>query len=104
MDTPFMTLDEYLELEEKGPIRHEYVNGAIYAMNGVSVAHLRIARELVMALGGHLRGGPAVVLRPGGEGWSCARSAFQWRWRRFMQARCSAPSAASSGEVCGEIW
>ena len=55
---PFMTVDEYMEFEEKSPVRHEYVNGAIYAMNGVSVAHARIARELVMAVGGHLRGGP----------------------------------------------
>jgi Uma2 family endonuclease len=55
---PFMTVDEYLEFEEQSPVRHEYVNGAIYAMNGVSVAHARISRELVMAIGGHLRGGP----------------------------------------------
>jgi Uma2 family endonuclease len=55
---PFMTVDEYLEFEEKSPVRHEYVNGAIYAMSGVSVAHARIARELVLAVGGHLRGGP----------------------------------------------
>ena len=55
---PFMTVDEYMEFEEKSPIRHEYVNGAIYAMTGVSVAHARIARELVMSVGGHLRGGP----------------------------------------------
>lgn len=55
---PYMTVDEYLEFEETSPIRHEYVNGAIYAMNGVSVAHARIARELTIAVGGHLRGGP----------------------------------------------
>jgi Uma2 family endonuclease len=47
-----------LEFEEQSPVRHEYVNGAVYAMNGVSVAHARIARELVMTVGGHLRGGP----------------------------------------------
>jgi len=55
---PFMTVDEYMEFEERSPIRHEYVNGAIYAMNGVSVAHARITRELASALRGHLRGGP----------------------------------------------
>jgi Uma2 family endonuclease len=55
---PFMTVEEYLQFEEQSPLRHEYVNGAIYAMNGVSVAHARITRELVMAVGGHLRGGP----------------------------------------------
>src|SRR5882724_12954639 len=55
---PYMTVDEYLEFEETSPIRHEYVNGAVYAMNGVSVAHARIARELAFAVGSHLRGGP----------------------------------------------
>src|SRR5882724_3641321 len=58
---PFMTVDEYMEFEEKSPVRHEYVNGAIYAMNGVSVAHAGIARELVIAVGSHLRGGPCTV-------------------------------------------
>jgi Uma2 family endonuclease len=53
-----VTVDDYLEFEENSPVRHEYVNGSIYAMSGVSVAHARIARELVMAVGGHLRGGP----------------------------------------------
>jgi len=58
---PFMTVDEYLEFEEQSAVRHEYVNGAIYAMSGVSVAHARIARELVMTVGGHLRGRPCEV-------------------------------------------
>ncbi|MDB6102650.1 MAG: hypothetical protein JWO52_2649 [Gammaproteobacteria bacterium] len=57
-----MTVDEYLQFEEKSPVRHEYVNGSIYAMTGVSVAHARIGRELVIALGGHLRGGPCEPL------------------------------------------
>jgi hypothetical protein len=61
-----MTVDEYLQFEEKSPVRHEYVNGSIYAMTGVSVAHARIGRELVIALGGHLAA--AVILWPAGYG------------------------------------
>jgi Uma2 family endonuclease len=53
-----MTVDEYLQFEEQSPLRHEYVNGAIYAMTGASLAHVRITRELVSAFRGHLRGGP----------------------------------------------
>jgi Uma2 family endonuclease len=53
-----MTVDEYLEFEENSPVRHEYVNGSIYAMSDISVAHARLTRELVIAVGGHLRGGP----------------------------------------------
>jgi Uma2 family endonuclease len=53
-----MTVDECLEFEEQSPIRHEYVNGSIYAVTDSSVAHARIAGELLSAVGGHLRGGP----------------------------------------------
>lgn len=54
----FMTWEEYLAFEEQSPYRHEYVNGAVYAMSGASLAHNRVAQELVVALRTHLRGGP----------------------------------------------
>lgn len=54
----FMTWDEYLAFEEQSPYRHEYVNGAVYAMSGASLAHNQIAQELVLAFRTHLRGGP----------------------------------------------
>ena len=58
VQTLFMTVDEYLELEEKSPVRHEYVNGVVHAMSGPSVAHARITRELLAAVRSHLRRGP----------------------------------------------
>src|SRR5215469_2257914 len=54
----FMTWEEYLAFEEQSPYRHEYVNGAVYAMSGASLAHNRIAQKLVIALSAHLKGGP----------------------------------------------
>lgn len=54
----FMTWEEYLAFEEQSPYRHEYVNGTVYAMSGASLAHNRIAQELVVAFRSHLRGGP----------------------------------------------
>src|SRR5512146_934274 len=54
----YMTWDEYLAFEEQSPYRHEYVNGCVYAMSGASLAHNRIAQELVVAFRSHLRGGP----------------------------------------------
>jgi Uma2 family endonuclease len=54
----FMSWDEYLAFEEQSPYRHEYVNGAVYAMSGASLAHNRIAQQLVVAFRSHLRGGP----------------------------------------------
>lgn len=57
-EPPFMTWEEYLAFEEQSPYRHEYVNGAVYAMSGASLAHNQIAQELVVAFRSHLRGGP----------------------------------------------
>jgi Uma2 family endonuclease len=54
----FLTWEEYLALEEQSPNRHEYINGAVYAMSGASLAHNEIAQELVAAFRAHLRGGP----------------------------------------------
>jgi Uma2 family endonuclease len=54
----FMTWEEYLAFEEQSPLRHEYVNGTVYAMSGASLAHNQIAQGLVVALRSHLRGGP----------------------------------------------
>lgn len=54
----FMTWEEYLTFEEQSPYRHEYVNGTVYAMSGASLAHNRIAQQLVVAFRSHLRGGP----------------------------------------------
>ncbi len=50
------TPDAYLQLEENGPLKHEYIDGRIYAMVGVSDAHNTVAGNLVALLHGHLRG------------------------------------------------
>src|SRR5579862_2992921 len=55
---PFMTVDEYMELEEQSSFRHEYVNGVVYAMSRPSIAHARITGELFVAFKAHLRGSP----------------------------------------------
>jgi Uma2 family endonuclease len=56
-----MTVEEYFEFEEKATLRHEYINGAVYAMSGPSVVHNRITFQLATALSGRLRGGPCKV-------------------------------------------
>jgi Uma2 family endonuclease len=56
VELPYMTLDEYFELEERSTTRHEYVNGYVQAMSGASVAHCRIVQALVFALNERLRG------------------------------------------------
>ena len=46
-----VTIEEYLELEEKAPERHELFRGRIYAMAGASENHI----EITAALGEHAR-------------------------------------------------
>src|SRR5581483_4003318 len=93
---PYMTEEEYLEFEENSPIRHEYVNGTVYAMSGASLAHNRIVTRLYKALERRLRRGPCEVfiqdlklkLSPGHDKFwyypdlmvSCDRSGWDKKW------------------------
>ncbi|MGH8229112.1 MAG: Uma2 family endonuclease [Steroidobacteraceae bacterium] len=56
--TPHLTLEEYDQLEENSPVRHEYINGVLYAMSGASIAHNCLAGNLFAAFHAHLRGSP----------------------------------------------
>jgi Uma2 family endonuclease len=51
-----LTPDEYLELEEKAEIKHEYIDGEVYAMAGANDGHVTIALNLASDLRSHLRG------------------------------------------------
>lgn len=55
---PSMSIDEYFEFDEHSQVRHEYVNGIVYAMSGPSLAHVRITGKLFVSLQTHLDGGP----------------------------------------------
>lgn len=49
---------EYLEIEELSPaVRHEFVDGEIFAMGGGSIAHSALASAIVGLLFAHVRGG-----------------------------------------------
>ena len=51
-----ITVEEYLKLEQDAEIRHEYVAGQTYAMDGSSRGHNLIVGNLVAILRPHLRG------------------------------------------------
>lgn len=52
---PRMSWAEYLAYEQDQPIRHELVDGYLYAMTGASDRHEEIALNLASALRVHLR-------------------------------------------------
>lgn len=49
------TYAEYTALEDESPIRHEYLDGEIYAMAGGSPDHAALAAAVIRALAGELR-------------------------------------------------
>jgi Uma2 family endonuclease len=65
VDPSFRTLEEFLEFEKTSPLRHEFINGAIFAMNGASLNHQRIVLNLTMAIHNHLKRGPCEVFSSG---------------------------------------
>lgn len=54
---PMYKYDEYLQLDEDSRVRHEYLDGQIYAMAGGSPEHAEIAANVIAALRVRLRGG-----------------------------------------------
>ncbi|MEB3310803.1 MAG: Uma2 family endonuclease [Snowella sp.] len=51
-----LTPEEYFIWEEQQLLRHEYLNGEVYAMSGGTQNHGRIASNIIFILKGHLRG------------------------------------------------
>lgn len=53
---PYLTPAEYLQMEGNSLIKHEYIDGQIYAMVGANDAHVTIAGNLFTLLRHHMRG------------------------------------------------
>ncbi len=56
-----ISVEEYLQGELVSDIRHEYINGEVYAMVGVKRAHDTIVTNLIAHLHAHLRATPCRV-------------------------------------------
>src|SRR5437870_10312648 len=54
--TDWISPDEYLEGERSAEVRHEYVDGHVYAMAGASEDHNRIVGNIFALLHASLRG------------------------------------------------
>ncbi|TAE59357.1 MAG: Uma2 family endonuclease [Nostocales cyanobacterium] len=52
----YITPEQYLAIEEKSPVKHEYINGYIYAMAGASDPHITVTGNIFTLIRNHLRG------------------------------------------------
>ena len=52
-----ISVADYLESEKVSDVRHEYLDGEVYAMAGTSLSHNEIIGNIYEKLRGHLRGG-----------------------------------------------
>lgn len=50
----YLSVEDYLKYEKDSPVKHEYVDGQIYAMAGASKQHVRIAGNVFNRLDDHL--------------------------------------------------
>ena len=55
LPSPFLTPEQYLEIERKAETKSEYYNGEMFAMAGGSGPHSILASRLAIAIGGRLR-------------------------------------------------
>lgn len=61
---PVYNFDEYLAQERSCEIRHEYLDGQVYAMAGETLEHSTICANIAGELHGQLKGRPCRVLSP----------------------------------------
>jgi Uma2 family endonuclease len=71
----FVSSAEYLEGEKVARVRHEYVDGDVYALAGGTKAHNLISLNLARILHGHLRKTPCRVFS------SDVKVHVAWDWR-----------------------
>jgi Uma2 family endonuclease len=62
--SPHYTPDEYLAAERESSVRHEYLEGRIYAMAGESLQHSQIGVNLIREVSQQLKGRECQVLSP----------------------------------------
>jgi len=53
---PYITREQYLEGEKNSLVKHEYIQGEVYAMAGASDAHITISLNIASTLRNYLRG------------------------------------------------
>jgi Uma2 family endonuclease len=82
------TIEDYLEVEEVSVVRHEYVDGAIFAMAGGTPEHAALSAAILVVLGSALRGS------------ACRGYSSDLRVRVLATGLATYPAAAV---ICGEV-
>lgn len=54
----FISEQDYLAGEQNSDVKHEYIDGQIYAMSGAHANHNRLSATLMREIGNHLKGKP----------------------------------------------
>lgn len=57
-----ISFEEYVALEELSDVRHEWLDGEMFAMSGGTIEHSALIASVTMLLASALRGRPCVVL------------------------------------------
>lgn len=60
----FTSPEDYLEFERSSEIRHEFLDGDLFAMAGESLSHSRVCINLAREVGNKLKGNPCEPLSP----------------------------------------
>lgn len=58
---PQYSIQEYVSLESRSNVKHEFLDGEVWAMAGGTPEHAAIASNIIVALGEQLRGKPCRV-------------------------------------------
>lgn len=58
---PLLTFDEYLRIESDSLVKHEYLDGVVWAMGGGTDEHAALAANVIRLLGNQLLGRPCRV-------------------------------------------
>lgn len=61
---PVFTPEEYLSLEQQSELRHEFLDGCVYAMAGESPTHSTICFNLAVAVGSRIKSTPCRGFSP----------------------------------------
>jgi Uma2 family endonuclease len=57
-----LDIEQYLRFEAASPTKHEYVDGEIYAMSGVTRRHAQLVMNIALKLGNAARGGACQII------------------------------------------